>query len=362
MQAQSLQQDRSVGKLEVVHLFGSGPIPTGVTVSQQGRIFLNFPHWGDKVEATVVELKGDRLIPYPAELPQSGSADPAHRLLSVQSVVVDQKNRLWLLDTGRIEGAPAPTGGAKLVGVDLSTDKVFRTILLPADVAPANSYMNDVRFDYTRGTDGIAYLTDSSEFSHGLMAVDLATGRSWKRLTHDPSTAADPSMQAVIEGEPVLVTGPEGRLLRPQDASDGIALSRDHRWIYYCPLFSRHLYRVEAGALANPSLNDETVVKTVEDLGEKGMSDGMESDAEGRVYYGDLENNSVRRRLPDGSVELLAHDPRILWADTFSLAHDGYLYFTANQLHRLPRFHGGRDERVYPYVLFRIKVDGTPTQ
>ena len=56
------------------------------------------------------------------------------------------------------------------------------------------------------------------------------------------------------------------------------------------------------------------------------------------------------------------HDPRALWPDTLSLAADGYLYFTANQLHRQPGFHGGRDLRQKPYVLFRIKIDGTPVQ
>jgi len=28
------------------------------------------------------------------------------------------------------------------------------------------------------------------------------------------------------------------------------------------------------------------------------------------------------------------YDPRVLWPDTMSLAMNGYLYFTANQLHR----------------------------
>lgn len=90
------------------------------------------------------------------------------------------------------------------------------------------------------------------------------------------------------------------------------------------------------------------------------MSDGMESDREGNIYFGDLECNSIRRLRPDGRFELIAHDPRILWADTLSLANDGYLYFTANQLNRMPRFHGGKDQRVLPYVLFRVKIDGHP--
>jgi sugar lactone lactonase YvrE len=97
------------------------------------------------------------------------------------------------------------------------------------------------------------------------------------------------------------------------------------------------------------------------DLGDRGFaSDGLEHDAQGRLYLTDYEHNAVRRRGTDGQYETLVHDPRAMWPDTLSLGHDGFLYFTANQLHRQPRFHNGRDLREKPYVLFRVKTDGSP--
>ena len=54
-------------------------------------------------------------------------------------------------------------------------------------------------------------------------------------------------------------------------------------------------------------------------LGRKGASDGMITDAKGTVYAGDYENNSIRKILPNGIMETIAHDPRILWPDTFSI-------------------------------------------
>ena len=83
-------------------------------------------------------------------------------------------------------------------------------------------------------------------------------------------------------------------------------------------------------------------------------------DDKGRVYGGDYENNSIRQRETDGEWKTIAHDPRILWPDTLSVAVDGYLYFTANQLHRQPQFHEGQDLREKPYTLFRIKIDAGP--
>ena len=48
-------------------------------------------------------------------------------------------------------------------------------------------------------------------------------------------------------------------------------------------------------------------------------------------------------------METIAHDPRILWPDTFSIGPDRYLYFIVNQLNRQARFHYGKDLRQKPY-------------
>ena len=113
-------------------------------------------------------------------------------------------------------------------------------------------------------------------------------------------------------------------------------------------------------ALADRSQPDTAVAATVKDLGEKGgAGDGLESDAEGRVYLSDYEHCW---RNAQGEVETLVHDPRVLWPEPLSLASDGYLYFTANQIERQAVFHNGRDLRQKPYVLFRVKIDGRRIQ
>jgi sugar lactone lactonase YvrE len=92
----------------------------------------------------------------------------------------------------------------------------------------------------------------------------------------------------------------------------------------------------------------------------KPASDGLESDVQGRIYATAYETNSIVRRGLDGKYETLVHDPRVLWPDTLCLADDGYLYFVANQLHRQKDYSAGQDRREKPYVLFRVKTDGTP--
>jgi hypothetical protein len=92
-----------------------------------------------------------------------------------------------------------------LVGVDLATNKVVRTILFPPDVVLRNTYLNDIRFDLRQGKGGIAYITDSG--ASGIIVVE-ASGRSWRRLAGDRSTVPDASFVPFVEGDPLAVRLP----------------------------------------------------------------------------------------------------------------------------------------------------------
>jgi sugar lactone lactonase YvrE len=361
--ADELATDRPVGDIETVATF-HGPMPTGVTVSHSGRIFVCFPKWGDKIDFTVAELKDGRPIAFPdEEINRAGGVQDARHLISVQSVVIDPNDRLWIVDTGSILFGPTSPGGPKLVGVDLRTNRVIKTVNFPPEVALPTTYLNDVRFDLRRGTAGYAFLTDSSDKGpNGIIVVDLATGTSWRRLHDHPSTKAHPATLALVEGRPVMERPPLGKPKPVAMGSDGIAISYDGSRLYYCPLVSRRLYSVSVDALSDTRLSDSQVAATVYDHGEKGLSDGLESDDKGRIYATNYEQNGILRRGTDGSYETLVHDPRVLWPDTLSVARDGHLYFTANQLHRQAKYNEGKDLRQKPYVLFRVRIDGGPVR
>jgi len=361
--AKDLPDENTVGNIETVATF-DGAMPTGVTVSQTGRIFVNFPRWGDKVDFTVAEVKNGRSVAYPnAEINVANKDKPQDSLLSVQSVVIDPLDRLWILDTGSIEFAPTIDGGAKLIGVDLKTNKIFKKIVFPQNVAFKTTYLNDVRFDLRRGKEGMAFITDSSpNGANAIIIVDLATGKSWRRLNNHPSTKAEDidKFLPIVEGQPLMSRPPQAEVSAFKVGADGIAISSDGRRLYYCPLSGRILYSVNVDALVQPA-SEEQVAKTVINHGDKGgASDGLESDAENRIYVTNYEDNAILRRLPNGMYETVVHDPRVLWPDTLSLASNGYLYFTANQLHRQPNFHNGKDLRQKPYSVFRTKVDAKP--
>jgi len=357
--------DAPVGELEPVAYFYDA-MPTGVTVSHEGRIFVNYPKWGDDVKFTVAELVDGEAVAYPSQEfnePDS-DADP-DALVSVQSVVVDPKDRLWILDTGSPLFKETEYGGPKLVCVDLETDEVVRVILFPQTSALPTSYLNDVRFDLRRGEAGIAYITDSAQKgANGIIVVDLGSGESWRRLNDHPSTKPLqlPDFQPIVEGRPFLDKSEGTTKQGAGMGSDGIAINADGSRLFYCPLGSRRLYSVETDALVNRSYDNAAA--TVIDEGDRGgASDGLKSDADGYVYSTNYEHNAILRRLDSDTGkewETVVHDPRLLWADTMSIATDGYLYVTANQLHRQARYQEGVDLRRKPYVLFRVKIDAQP--
>ncbi|WP_417359705.1 L-dopachrome tautomerase-related protein [Gallaecimonas pentaromativorans] len=358
--AAELPHDQAFGQIEPIFTF-HGPMPTGVTQTQ-GRLFVNFPRWGDDVPFTVAELKNGKAVPYPnAAINVADTKAPARHFLSVQSVVADGQGKVWVLDTAAPGFSKPVKGGAKLVAVDLASNKVVKTIVFPDNVMLPSTYVNDMRFDFRVGKAGVAYVTDSSLTGPGaIIVLDLATGKALRRLSGDKSTSPDPEFVPVVEGKTMMVRNADGATESFTVASDGIALSPDGKTLYFCPLSSRHLYAIDTALLRDPSVSEDNLAKAVRDLGEKGASDGLESDNKGQVYAGDYEHNSVRVRLPGGQWQTLAHDPRILWPDTFSVGDDGYLYFTANQLHRQPGFNGGQDKRQKPYSLFRIAIDSKP--
>jgi sugar lactone lactonase YvrE len=362
-EAPALPKIRPAGTLEVVATFPKD-MPTGVTVSKAGRIFLTFPRWGDPVETNVGELKDGKVVPYPnAEINKLQIDRPADCLMTVQSAIVDPLDRLWLCDTGTVNMGPVYPGGAKMICVDLKTDRIIKTLPLTGNGVLKSTYLNDLRFDLRKGTEGLAYVTDSSANGpNGIVVIDLATGKTWRKLNDHPSTKAEKGFMPVVEGRVLMEKPkPDAEPKHIKIGSDGIALSADGKKLYYCPLASRKLYAVNTDALADPDTPDEKVAATVEDLGDRGFaSDGLEHDTAGRLYLTNYEDDAILRRSPDGKYETMVHDPRAMWPDTLSIGQDGYLYFTANQLHRQPRFQGGKDERERPFVLFKVKVDARP--
>lgn len=337
-------------EIELVHNYYD-QWPTGIAVSSKGRKFSNYPpgldpgntNDGKNGKYTVAELIGmDKEVPYPsAEInnppggqinyttnPPSG-ANYQDYLIGVQSVVIDSKDRLWILDTGRAippEGGAlvyAQPGGPKLIGVDLDTNKIFQTIVFPPSVAYPDTYLNDVRFDLnpdlTESGKGVAYITDSStEGRSGLIIVDLGTEESWRHLEANPAVHAQGQFVGWLWGMSLYgyVNGSRGYI---PVGSDGIALSADGKDLYWGAVGSRYLYSVPTENLrAHTGPTDDILAQgAIRNRGQKGMSDGFETDTNGYIYVGQFEQNAIAFFNPkNGTSQTFVRDPRMNWIDT----------------------------------------------
>jgi sugar lactone lactonase YvrE len=117
---------------------------------------------------------------------------------------------------------------------------------------------------------------------------------------------------------------------------------------------------VETAALLDPQTSDAGVAAGVADLGEKGMTGGLTTDSKDRVYLALQEFNAVGRRNPDGSVEILASDPRLIWADTFWITPDRWLHISSAQVNRRPEYNNGTDAQTPPYAILKMRIDADP--
>ena len=92
----------------------------------------------------------------------------------------------------------------------------------------------------------------------------------------------------------------------------------------------------------------------VRDLGEVGgNTDGIVTDAEGRLYITDVSRNGIVEYEPrTKSMRLLAADEGVHWPDTPAIDRDGRLVFTASNLNR--HFAGQVKPGEERYELWRV--------
>lgn len=347
------------GSFEIVASF-DGPGPSGIAVTPSGRIFVGFPRHADNHDkATLAELRGDKLAPYPdSAMSLPSDAAPERRLVSIHGMTTDSKGRLWAIDDGKIVGQPIPPGAAKVIGIDPATDRVIANIVLTSPAMLPDSHMNDLRVDLTHGEQGTVYIADSSfGTSPALVVVDIASGRQRRVLAEHPSIRAEPGFVAVLEGMPLRYDPAHPTF--PVGGVDSITLSADSSRLYYSPLTSRRLYSIPTALLADFAATDARLATGIVDHGEKVMTDGLATDARDRIYLTAGEHDAIMRRNPDGSLEVVARDPRIIWPDGI-FATETHVYCTLGQWNRLPGFNGGHDLRRPPYLLVRVPLEGPP--
>ncbi|MEH3039229.1 MAG: L-dopachrome tautomerase-related protein [Sphingomonas paucimobilis] len=302
---------------------------TGVAVTEDGRRFVNFPRWTDDAPISVAEvMKDGSLRPYPDAKWNSWRNARANELpvgdyfVCVQSVVPDGHGNLWVLDPGAPGNEKILEGAPKLVRINLASNTVTKTILVPGDVALQGTYLNDIRFSPDGKT---GYITDSGTRG-AIIVVDLESGKSHRALDGHASTQIDKTVKVTLDGKPLV--RPDGR--QPAFAADGIAISKDGKTLYYQALTGKTLYSIDTAKL-RPDVSEADRAAAVKTVAQTHVADGLWMSKAGVLYLTSPTDYAIKR-LNGATVETVLTDRRLRWPDTFSEGRDGTMYVTASHI------------------------------
>jgi sugar lactone lactonase YvrE len=311
----SLKAEKTATNIEEIISFKGAQV-TGVSVSENGRIFANFPRWRNNVPFSVVEVSAkNKHLLYPDRKMNSWKmGDPISddKFISVQSVVV-KGDKLYVLDTANPMFKGIITD-PRIFVFDLNTNKLIKLYKVPATVVEKGSYVNDLVIDEKNNK---MYITDSEV--PGIIILNLNT-QEFKRVLHNHKYTK-------AEVESLSFKG--GKTLPIKVNSDGIAFDNENSMLYIHALSGYTLYGIKTSELEKKNPKASIVVKTA-------APDGMVFDAKsGNIYFADLENHKIQYLKKDGkTIETLVEGDNIKWADSFSIS-GCYLYFTNSRIHEV---------------------------
>jgi len=318
---------------------------TGVAVSKKNRVFVCYPRWSNMGPISAGELLPDGSVSaFPDkkwnEWIQGGKV-VGEEFICVQSVYCDSNGALWVLDPAAPKFQGPITDGAKLVKVNLASNRVEKVYPLNSS-APKGSYLNDVRVDTKRQ---VAYMTDSG--LGAIIVLDLKSGNARRVLDTSPSVKAE-DVKVIIDEKRWGVM-PDGSVRKVH--SDGIALDKSGDYLYYQALTGKTLYRVATKDLRNEKLAAKELNAKVERVATTCPADGIEFGADGKLYFTSIEDSSIKSlNLSAAKKELttVIKDKQLVWPDSLSLRGDGYFYVTCSQINLGPK-------APTPYKIFRFK-------
>jgi sugar lactone lactonase YvrE len=307
--------------------------PIGVAVApKSNRLFVSFP----------------RTEPYLYGLTEIVNG----HFMSVQGLYADSQNNLWVLDSypagwaAVIGDGKKKEGKFKLLKISLDDNKVQRIYTFD-DLPKDKIALNDMCIDNSRQ---LAYMSDPGQ--HALIVLDLQSGKSRVVLKDDKSTVVEPGLKLHLDGKDVVNN--DGTPFTSN--VNGIALTSDNRWFYFRSINQTKLYRIATEHLANVTLTDADLSAKVQMVAETGICHGMIADTRGNVYLSDSPDHAIQYVTTNGKVHFLVKDARLSWPDSFGIGNDGYLYVSASQMNRLPRYNNGESKVEYPYRVYKVKL------
>lgn len=332
------------------------------------QVYLTIPKLKEGIPFSLVAVRDDgtktpQLSPFPNWNMHIGADNDCVKLRLVQSMEIDpHTGYMWIIDTSFVPHPGvniADQCPSKLVIWDLNNNVEVHRYTFPASVVgPGMYYLNDIVLDFDMSTDNSsarwAYISDT--LGHKLVVYDLQNDHSYA-FAH-ASMKPVPLYADITIGDVTNTYSPLG--------INGIAMSSDLQYVYYCPLAGIALYRIPTSILRNNGSTDSDFSNEVKHVGNKDVqSDGIYYSQKNDLYYSTLGLRSVMKwpMTPTCNTVIAGYQTdvvknnRIEWVDSFAFDDEGHLWFVSNNLNT--HFTNGTTEGKSNYFVWKIFVNDT---
>ena len=325
----------------------------GAVATREGRLFASMPGWLGPTPGVVEVFPDGSNRPFPGNEwnEWAKGKDPRKHFVDINSIIPDGEGNLWVLDAAAPYFSTAIEGAVKVVQISIATGETKRSIVFDPQDAHSGTRLAHMRFHGDH-----AFMAESKEGSFYI--IDLRDNSYRRILVGHPLMRCAPDDVPTIEGRKIHLLNGKPMYIH----NDLLEFGTDPDTIFFMCLFGRKIFKTHVDTLKDPALTDAEIASRVSvafDVGGPWLA-GICRDRDGSWYLSDAENNGLRRMRPEagGASELIVQDPAIVWPIAPSIGPDGYLYFTASQLNRVPMFSGGPDLVRKPWKMFKTKVPG----
>jgi sugar lactone lactonase YvrE len=286
--------------------------PACIAVSADGRVFFDLHAFGHPKrfgEDLLFEVVNGEAVPFP-------SVEAQRDLRAPFGLTVGPRNRLWVVESGGLEGFRT-----RVLAFELDSGERVVEHLLPEDIG---TFAQDLRVT----PDGRhIVLADTGLFrftAPSLLVLDAENGEVIRTFSGHPSLEPQDWVTRRWDGGfHRLAWG----LVSFQVGVDGLSISEDGRWLYYATMSHDTLFRLSLEQLVDPDVADRVVAASVEGVGTKPLSDGIEH-VGGVTYITDIENSGIATVDAEGRLRTLLRLDGVIWADSVAIAPDGDVLFT----------------------------------